>query len=72
MLQFSARRGKAQFMKPFTHLGAVLFAVVACAHLLRLVFGWPMIIGTWSVPMWVSWLGLIVPGILAVMLWKEA
>jgi hypothetical protein len=27
--------------------------------------GWPVMIGDWSVPMWVSWIGLVVPGGLA-------
>ena len=27
--------------------------------------GWPVMIGDWSVSMWVSWIGLVVPGGLA-------
>jgi hypothetical protein len=27
--------------------------------------GWPVMIGDWSVPMWVTWIGLVVPGGLA-------
>ena len=27
--------------------------------------GWPVVIGDWSVPMWVSWIGLVVAGGLA-------
>lgn len=53
-------------------LASVLFALVAVCHLVRLVTGWPVIIASWSVPGWVSVLGVIVPGALAVLLWKAA
>jgi hypothetical protein len=46
-------------------LTATVFAVVAVAHLLRIVFGWSVEIGDWSVPFWMSWLGVLVPGALA-------
>jgi len=59
-------------MKPFTYIASGVFVVVALAHLLRLIFGWEMTIGNWLVPMWVSWFGFIVPGILAVLVWREA
>jgi hypothetical protein len=39
--------------------------VVALFHLVRIYMGWPVMIGDWSVPMWVSWIGLVVPGGLA-------
>jgi type VI protein secretion system component VasF len=32
---------------------------------LRLIFGWPMQIGDVTIPLWVSWIGLIVAGALA-------
>ncbi len=48
--------------KPFATVAAVIFALVALLHLLRLVMGWPVIIDTWTVPMWVSWVGLVVAG----------
>ena len=46
-------------------LTATIFVVVAIAHLLRLIFGWSVEIGGWSVPFWVSWIGVLVPGALA-------
>ena len=33
--------------------------------LVRTYMGWPVMIGDWSVPMWVSWIGLVVAGGLA-------
>ena len=44
---------------------AVIFSLVAFLHLARIVFGWSVVIGDWSVPMWLSWVGLIVAGALA-------
>jgi hypothetical protein len=44
---------------------AALFLVVAAGHLTRLIMGWEVAIGGWSVPRWVSLPGLIIPGILS-------
>ena len=48
--------------KTFVTIATVIFALVAVLHLLRLVIGWSVIIDTWTVPMWVSWVGLVVAG----------
>ena len=45
--------------------GRVIFAVVALFHLVRIYMSWPVMIGDWSVPMWASWIGLVVVGGLA-------
>ena len=45
-------------------ISGVIFGLVAVLHLLRVVNGWPFQVGTWSVPMWPSWLGVLVPGVL--------
>ncbi len=59
-------------MKPFTTLAAVMFALVALVHALRLLYGWEVTIAGWTVPMWVSVIAFIVPAGLAVLLWREA
>ena len=46
--------------KTFNLLAGAIFAVAALLHLLRLYFGWPAVLIDWTVPMWVSWLGLVV------------
>jgi hypothetical protein len=48
--------------KTFNTIAAAIFAVVALAHLLRIMMGWPVIVGQWTVPMWVSWIGCVVAG----------
>lgn len=52
--------------KAYCLLSGALFAIVAVAHLFRLLLGWQILVDGTSVPMWVSWLGLAVPGALAV------
>jgi hypothetical protein len=48
--------------KTFATIAAVIFALVALLHLLRLVMGWSVVIDAWTVPMWVSWIGFVVAG----------
>jgi hypothetical protein len=59
-------------MKPFTTLAMILFALIALAHLYRLIFPFPVMVGGCSLPQWVSAVGLIVAGGLAIMLWQES
>lgn len=51
--------------KAYYLISGTLFSVVAFAHLLRLAFGWQVLVDGMKIPMWVSWLGLAVPGVLA-------
>jgi len=53
--------------KTFSLVAGVIFAVVALFHLLRILTEWTVIIGDWSIPMWVSWIGLVVAGGLALL-----
>ena len=48
--------------KMFATIAAVIFALVALLHLLRLAMGWSVVIDAWTVPMWASWVGLVVAG----------
>ena len=49
-------------------ISGLLFAVVAISHAARLFLGWDIMVDGIEVPMWVSWAGLVVPGLLA--LWS--
>ena len=60
------------FVKPFTTIAIVIFSLVAVLHVLRLIFGWEVVINGLVMPMWVSVVGIIVAGGLAVMVWREA
>ena len=59
-------------MKTGSKLAILVFSIVAILHLLRIVFGVGLTIGSWSAPQWISVLGVIGPGIIAWMLWKES
>ncbi len=58
-------------MKPAALAAVSVFAAVALAHLLRLVFRVEMVVGGTMVPMWASAVGLVVPLAIAVFLWRE-
>jgi len=59
-------------MKPFTTIAALLLLLIALAHIYRLYSGMPIIVNGQSLPLWVSYLGIAVPGLLGVMLFAEA
>lgn len=53
-------------------IAATIFAIVTVVHALRLSYGWPVVIGSWAAPMWLSWLGVFLAGTLSVLLWQGA
>ena len=59
-------------MKPFTKLATAVFALIALVHLYRLVRPFEVVVDGAVVPQWASWLGLVVAGGLALMLWRES
>ena len=52
-------------MRNYVVFSGLIFALIALAHILRLVFDWPLQIGDVTVPIWVSWIAVIVPAALA-------
>lgn len=48
--------------KIFLAAAGAVFALVTLFHGLRIYMGWSAVIGGWTVPMWVSWIGLAVAG----------
>jgi hypothetical protein len=54
-----------------TLIAAVLLALVAAAHLLRIVLKVEATIGGAAVPMWVSVIGALVAGGVALQLWRD-
>jgi len=43
----------------------VIFLVIGILHLLRIIFGWQAEIAGGAVPMWASWVALVVAGYLS-------
>jgi hypothetical protein len=44
---------------------AVVFSAVSLLHLLRIVLGWEAVIGSWGIPIWVSWVAMIIAAVFA-------
>jgi hypothetical protein len=57
-----ALEDRAVDQRTFNVVASVIFALVALLHLLRIYMGWPIVIGSWAAPMWVSWIGLAAGG----------
>ncbi len=59
-------------MKTGTLLAIIVFIVVALAHLYRLVTGAELLLNGEIVPQWISVPGVLLPGLIAWLLWKES
>lgn len=42
-----------------------IFLIVALLHLVRIAFGWSFVLGDATIPLWLSWLGVLVSGYLS-------
>ncbi len=47
-------------------VAGIIFSIVALGHLARLIYGFPIIVGTTVIPTWASLVGLIVALVLAI------
>lgn len=59
-------------MGPASLFSCLVFTLVAVAHLLRLVFQVEVLVAGVVMPMWISVVGIVVAGALALALWQEA
>ena len=51
--------------RTFSLITATLFSLIALGHALRLLRGWHVTIGDIVVPVWISWIGLVIAVYLA-------
>ena len=51
--------------KLYVAISAIIFALVAVGHILRLVQGWQVQLGATDIPMSLSWIALVVTAALA-------
>lgn len=58
-------------LKPFTTISIIVFVVAALVHLHRLLFEWNVTVDGTEIPLWVSALGVAIPGGLVIVLWRE-
>ncbi len=58
--------------RPFTWISSAIFAVMALVHVYRLFVHFQVIIGSHPIPMWVSYVAIVVTAVLSWMLCREA
>jgi uncharacterized integral membrane protein len=58
--------------RPFTLLAAAIFAAMALVHLYRIATDFQIIVGSHTLPLSISYLAIVVTGVLAVMLYRES
>lgn len=58
--------------RPFTWIASAFFALVALLHLYRLFTHFQIVLGSHVIPMWVSYVGIVIPAGLSWMLCREA
>lgn len=58
-------------MKTGSLLAFIVFVLVALAHVVRLVYNAEVTVDGAIIPQWVSVVGVIVPGLIAFLLWRE-
>ncbi len=59
-------------MKTGSMLAVIAFVLFAVVHLLRLITGTEIVIAGGVIPQWVSIIGVLVPGMIVWLLWKES
>jgi hypothetical protein len=58
--------------KPFTWIASAIFALMALVHVYRLFTHFQLVIGSHAIPMWCSYVGVVIPAVLSWMLCREA
>jgi len=51
--------------RPYCLISGVLFSAVAFAHLLRGIYGFTLTVDDYAIPMYLSWIAVLVAGCLA-------
>jgi len=58
--------------RPFTLIAALIFALMALIHVYRLFTDFQVVIGSHVIPMWASYVAIVVAGGLAIGLYRES
>jgi len=58
-------------MKTYTFIGAIFFLIIGVLHLFRALHGVQITIGTYTVPVWISYVGFVVPVLIGIMMFRE-
>jgi len=52
-------------MRAYLLFTTVLFTLIGLVHLMRFAFGWTAVVGTWTVPSFVSLIAVVLCAVLA-------
>lgn len=64
---FEASSGsKGVAMRAYMQITGFIFGIVTLGHALRLILHWPVQLAAWTVPMWLSWVAIVVAGVLCI------
>jgi hypothetical protein len=69
--QNDATQTEENVVKTGSMLAIIVFVLVAIAHGMRLLNGVEVTVGGSGVPQWASVVGLLVPALIALQLWRE-
>jgi TRAP-type C4-dicarboxylate transport system permease small subunit len=58
--------------RPFTMIAALIFAIMALLHVYRLFTHFQVVLGSHEIPMWMSYVAIVVAGGLAIGLFRES
>ena len=50
--------------KLYLIISSVIFALIGLLHLLRIMFQWPIMVGTWTIPFTISLIAIMVAAVL--------
>lgn len=49
----------------YARIAAIFFCIAFALHLLRLIYEWQIEVNGWPIPLWISWVGVLVSGFLS-------
>ena len=53
-------------------VSSLIFGLVTVVHLVRALMGSSIVIGSWDVPLWASWLAVVIAGALSWWTWTSS
>ena len=59
-------------MRAYLLISGLIFGAVALLHVTRLALDWPAQVAGWAIPLWLSWIGVLVAGALCIWAFRLA
>ena len=58
--------------KTYVTIAGIVFLIAFVLHLIRSIAGWQLVLGPYNIPMWISWLAVIITAVLVFYSFKFA